>query len=170
MSRSPLSICGAVWTCQHDLISVEVTKPNLPMVRASVAIGRVAVARQDDFSTQRLRPCNCVVDVVHLEPKQQAVSRRQVIRVADGSVVMFQFPAVQLQYELAGVDEAFVIWAAMIALAVEQPLIPMAARFDISHANQWLWSHDVTPPKNTARQTVCSSGSRRNSLDSTVSP
>jgi hypothetical protein len=27
------------------------------------------------------------------------------------------------------------------ALAIEQPLVPPAARFDVPHANQRLWSH-----------------------------
>ena len=44
------------------------------MVRASVSIGRVAVTGQDDFSAQRLGPCNRSVDVVYLEPQEQSVA------------------------------------------------------------------------------------------------
>ena len=64
------------------------------MVRASVAIGRVAVPGQDDFSAQRLGPCDCGVDVVYLEP-EKAVPRRQVVRIADASVVVLLFPAMK---------------------------------------------------------------------------
>ena len=56
------------------------------MVRASITIGRVAVPRQDDFSAQRLGPCDSGVEVIYLEPEEQAVSRRHVVRIADASV------------------------------------------------------------------------------------
>ncbi len=126
--RSPISICRSIWTRQHDLVAVEVTNPDLPMVRASTSIGRVAVARHDDLSAQRLGPCDASVDVVYLEPEEQSVSRRHVVRIADASVVMFFFPSVKLKNQLAGVDKAFVVRPAVSALAVEQPLIPPAAR------------------------------------------
>jgi hypothetical protein len=52
----------------------------------------------------------------------------------------------QLHHQLAGVDEALVIRPAMCAGAIEQPLIPPTARFNIPHAYQWLWSHLVSSP------------------------
>src|SRR5262245_3631259 len=61
-SRSPLAICRAVRTRQHNLVAVKVTKPEFPMVRASISIGRVSVTGHDDLSTQRLGPCDCGVD------------------------------------------------------------------------------------------------------------
>ena len=115
------------------------------MVRASIAIGRVSVPWQDDFCAHRLGPCNRCVDVVNLEPKKQAVARRHVGGITDGSVMMFHFLAVQLHHQLAGINEAFVIRPAMCALAMEQPLIPTATRFNILHANQRLWSYSVSP-------------------------
>jgi hypothetical protein len=114
------------------------------MVRPSIAIRRISMTRHEDFSAHRLGPYNGSVKVVNLEPEKQAVPRRHVVRVADASVVMFHFPSVQLHHELAGMDEAFVIRPAMIALAVEQPLIPSAAGLNVSNANQWLWSHIVS--------------------------
>ena len=116
------------------------------MVRSSVSIWRVAVTGHDDVSTQRLGPYNGGVDVVYLEPKKQAIPRRQVVRITDASVVMLLFPAVQLQDQLAGVDEPFVVRPTVGALAIEQPLIPSAAGLDISNANQRLRSHHVASP------------------------
>ena len=60
--------------------------------------------------------------------------------------MVFFFPAMQLQYQVAGIDEAFVVRPAMCAFTVEQPLIPPAAGFDISHANQRLRSHHLASP------------------------
>src|SRR5437764_11601757 len=107
-SWSPITVCRTVWTRQHDFVTIEITKPYLPMVRASIAIGRASVPWQEDFSAHRLGPSNRCVDVVNLEPKKQTVARRHVGRITNGSVMMFHFPAVQLQHQLAGINETFV--------------------------------------------------------------
>src|SRR5262245_42635510 len=104
------------------------------MVRASIPIGRVAVTRREDFSAHRLGPCDGGVDVVNLEPQQQAVARRHVAGITNGFVMMFHFPAMQLHYQLARMDEAFVVRPTVGALATEQALIPPAAGLDISNA------------------------------------
>jgi hypothetical protein len=44
------------------------------MIWASLSTGRVAVTGQDDFSAQRLGPCDCGVEVVYLEPQEQSVA------------------------------------------------------------------------------------------------
>lgn len=105
------------------------------MIRATVSIGRVAMTGHDDLSAEKLDPSDCGVEVVYLEPEKQAVARRQVVGIANASVVMFLLPAVKLQDQLAAVDEPFVVWSAVVALAVEQLLVPAAACFDISNAN-----------------------------------
>src|SRR5262249_18465216 len=107
---------------------------------------------------QRLGPCDGCVDVVYLEPEQQTVPRRHVVRIADASVMMLHFPAVQLHHQLAGMDETFVVRPAMCAFAIEQALIPPAARLDILHANQRLRSHYPASPYRTPSHTVGSSG------------
>src|ERR1051326_5342231 len=55
--------------------------------------------------------------------------------------MVLHVPPVQLQYQLAIEDETFVVRPAVRALAIEQSLVPTAARFNIAHANQWLWIH-----------------------------
>jgi hypothetical protein len=143
-SGSPITACCTVWTRQHHLVAIEITKPYLPMVWASISIGRVSVAWHDDFSAHRLGPCNRSVKVVNLKPKKEPISRRHVVRIANRSVMMLDFPAMQLHNEPAGIDEALVTRPAMCAFAIEQPLIPPAACFNIPHAYQWLWSHLVS--------------------------
>jgi hypothetical protein len=145
-SRSPVSVCRTVWTRQNHFVAIEVTKPYFPMVWASVSTGRVSVAWQDDFSAHLSGPCNRSVDVVNLKPKKQSVSRRHVVRITDGSVMVFFFSAMQLHYQLAGMDQALVVRPAVSALASKQALIPPTARLDISNTNQRLWSHHLASP------------------------
>ena len=79
------------------------------MVRSSVTISWVAVAWQDDFRSEVCGACDRGVDVIHLEPEEQAVSGRQVIRIADWSVVVILFPAMELQDQLTGMNQPFVV-------------------------------------------------------------
>jgi hypothetical protein len=71
------------------------------VVRASVSLGRIPVTWHEDLGAQLLGPCDGGVNVIYLEPQEQAVPRRQVVRIADASVVMLLLPPVQLQHELA---------------------------------------------------------------------
>src|SRR5690242_18272372 len=91
-SWSPITVCRTVWTRQHHFVTIEITKPYLPIVWATISFGRVSVAWQDDFSAHCFGPCNRRVDVVNLEPEKQSIPRRHVLRIADGSVMMFHFP------------------------------------------------------------------------------
>jgi hypothetical protein len=116
------------------------------MVWASISVGRVSVAWQDDPGAHRFGPCNGGVDVVNLEPEKQSISWGHVVRIANRSVMVLHFPAVQLHHEPARMHETLVIRTAMCAFAIEQSLIPAAACFDISHANQGLRSHDLLSP------------------------
>src|SRR3954471_17699703 len=111
------------------------------MVRASVSLGRIAVTRQDDFGAHCLDPADCAVDVIDLEPEQQAVTRRQAVRVANWSVMMFLFPAMKLQDQLPRKNEPLIVGPAVRTLTVEQSLIPPAAGLNIANAYQRLRSH-----------------------------
>src|SRR4051812_20312308 len=113
------------------------------MIWPAVAVRRVPVPRQEDFGSQHLGPCDRRIDVLDLEPQQYAVARRPVIGVADPPVMVLHLPPVQLQHKLPRGDQALVVRPAVVAPAVEQPLIPPAACFDVIYANQWLWAHQV---------------------------
>jgi hypothetical protein len=49
-TRPPGAIGGAVRACQHDLVAIGIPKPDLPMIRPTIAVGRIAVSRQDAAS------------------------------------------------------------------------------------------------------------------------
>ena len=88
-SRPPIAVRRAVRTRQHDLVTVRVTKPDLPVIGAAVAVRRVPVARQDNFGAQGFGSCDRRIDVIDLEQQEYAIARRHVAGVADRSVVLF---------------------------------------------------------------------------------
>lgn len=67
------------------------------MVRAAVAIRRIAMAGQDDLDSHRFRTGQCRVEVVDLKPQEHAVSVRLEIGIPDLTVVMLNLPMVQLE-------------------------------------------------------------------------
>src|SRR5262245_62439907 len=99
------------------------------------------MTRHNHLNSHPLRSCDRRIDVIDLEPQQHTISGRFVNGIADRSVMMLYIPPVELQYQLARANEALVIRPAMRTLTIEQLLIPSAARFNIAHANQWLWMH-----------------------------
>jgi hypothetical protein len=76
-----------------------------------------------------------------LEPQQQAVAVRLVVRMADGPVVMLHVEPMQLKNKNIVPDQPFVFVSAVRAFAAEKALIPPAAGFDIGHGNEGLWAH-----------------------------
>src|SRR5262245_6597297 len=72
--RSPVAVGRAVRAGEYHDIAVRVTQPALPVVRAAVTVGRIAVARQDDLGLQFGDAGHRGVEVVDLEPQQDAVA------------------------------------------------------------------------------------------------
>lgn len=110
------------------------------MVRAAVMIGRIPVARQDNLKFQTGNPAHRGVEVIKLEPQQHAVAVRQ-IRIADATVVMRVFPAVQLKHQPAVANEPLIVRTAVGALTPKEVLIPAAAGLNIADANKRLGAH-----------------------------
>lgn len=110
------------------------------MVRAAILIGRIPVARQDNLGFQIGNPAQRCVKFINLEPQQHAVAVRQV-RIADATVVMRLFPAVQLQHQAVVVNEPLIVRTAVGTLTPKEVLIPAAAGLDIAGANQRLGAH-----------------------------
>lgn len=81
------------------------------------------------------------VKVVYLEPQQYTVSVWLVITIADRTMMVFYFEAVQLKDELAIRDQPLIFGAAMIARAAQQTLIPSAACFHIGYGDERLRTH-----------------------------
>lgn len=96
---------------------------------------------QDDLDPHFSRALHDPIKVIHLEPQQDTVSVWLVVAVADRTVMVFYFEAVQLKHQLIVRDQLLVFGAAVIAPAAEQTLIPAAARFHVSYRDQRLGAH-----------------------------
>lgn len=95
----------------------------------------------DNLYTQFTGAFDDRIEVVYLEPQQDAVSVRLVITIADRTVLVFYFEAVQLKDKLAIRNQLLVFGAPMIALAAQQTLIPPATCFHISYGDEGLRAH-----------------------------
>lgn len=67
------------------------------MIGSTVAIGRVTMATQHDVDAHFASALHYLVEVIHLKPKQHTVTVGSVGAISDGTVMMFDFKAVQLQ-------------------------------------------------------------------------
>jgi hypothetical protein len=99
------------------------------------------VGRLDDVGRHLGRSGDGGVEVVGLEPQQDAVSERSALRVADRAVVVLDPPVVELEDQLIASDEALVIRTAVGAPAAQEPLVPPAAGLDVGHGDQRLGTH-----------------------------
>ena len=99
------------------------------------------MSRHDDLHAHFSGALHNHVKAVHLEPEQHAVSVRPVTRIADRTVMVFYFEAVQLKDKLAIRDQSLIFRAPMIAPAAQQTLIPSATRFHIGYGDERLRTH-----------------------------
>jgi hypothetical protein len=75
------------------------------------------------------------------EPEEHAIPVRLHIWITDRPAMVLDFLLVQQEDHCAARDQSLIFRAAVRALAAEEALVPSAARFDITHANEGLWSH-----------------------------
>ncbi len=89
------------------------------------------------------------VKVVHFEPEQDAVSVRLVIGIANRSMMVINFKAVQLKDQLAIRNQLLVLGPSMKTPAAQQALVPSAAGFDIGYGDERLRTHcgSITRPQ-----------------------
>ena len=99
------------------------------------------MAGQHDLGVHFGRALHDRVEVIHLEPEQHTVAVRSVGAVADGTVMVFDFKAVQLEDERAILHQLLIVPAAVSPAAAQQTLIPPAAGFDIRDADERLRTH-----------------------------
>src|SRR6267154_2896 len=104
------------------------------MVRTTITLGWIAMARPDNLRLQLRSSGSGGIKVAHFKPQEHAVSRRKV-GVANASVMMLHIPMVQLKNQPTLRNKPLIVRAAMIAPAAKKALIPAAARLNISHAN-----------------------------------
>lgn len=97
------------------------------------------------------------IEVLHLEPKQNAVAVRSIGRIADWPVMVLGFKAVQLQDQPAIFYQLLILRAAVSPAAPQQALIPPAAGFDIRDTDERLGAHG---PKRNKTDQGCSESAR----------
>ena len=81
------------------------------------------------------------VKIVYLKPQQYTVSVWLVVTIANRTVMVFNFEAVQLKDKLAIPHQLLIFGASMIAPAAQETLIPTATCFHIGYGDEWLRTH-----------------------------
>jgi len=117
---------------QHDGVAFRVTQPAFPVGVLT------AMARFEDLRFQLLGTDNRGVEIVEFKPQEHAIAVGFEIWIAEPTVLMFHLPSVQLKNQPAVQNEPLILSAAMPTLKAKETLIPAAARFHVTHANQGL--------------------------------
>jgi len=99
------------------------------------------MAGQDDFHAHFGAALHDRVKVVDFKPEQDTVSVWLVITIADRTMMVLYFEAVQLKGKLAVGDQPLIFGATVIAPAAQQTLIPPAACFHIGYGDERLRTH-----------------------------
>src|SRR4051812_25952936 len=97
MLRFPVSIRGAVGAGKDDGVAVGIVKPAFPVVWPAVAIGRIAMAWEDDVGSELRQTSHGGIEVVHFKPEQHAVAVRLIVRIAKAAMMMLDVKVVQLE-------------------------------------------------------------------------
>jgi len=102
------------------------------------------MAGHDDLDAHFSGALHDRVKVVHFEPQQYTVSVWLIIAIADATVMVFYFEAVQLKDKLAIEDQLLIFGSPMTAPATQQTLIPSATRFHIGYGDERLRMHPIS--------------------------
>jgi hypothetical protein len=124
------------------------------MIRAAVAFRRVAVARYDHLHCHLVGALHDGVEVVDLEPKQEAVAVGFVVAVGNVAVVVLGLEAVELKDELVIEAEAVIVWTTMVAAQVEEALVPATAGLDVRNCDEGLGAHEGSFGQGTVAEPV----------------
>jgi hypothetical protein len=87
-----------------------------------------------------LDPLDGGIEVIDLEPQQDAVAIWLACRIAYRPVVMVDLEPVKLHHQYASGEEALVIWAAVAAGEIEELSVPATAELHIGYGDQRLGS------------------------------
>ena len=137
----PVAVGCSVRTGDDDGVTVRVAHPALPVIRAAVAVGRIAVAGHNYLDSHFIGALDDGVEVVDLEPEEDAIAVGFVTAVGDGAVVVVGVEAVELEDEVVVETETLILSAAVVGAKAEEVLIPAAAGFDIRDNDERLRAH-----------------------------
>ena len=96
---------------------------------------------QHNLDAHLAGPLHDRIKVLYLEPQQYTISVWLVITIADTTVMVLYFEAVQLKRNLSAPEQLLIGRPPMTALASQQTLIPPAACFHIGYRDQRLRTH-----------------------------
>lgn len=111
------------------------------MVRPAFAVGRVAVARENDLGREFVGADVRGIEILDLEPQQDAVAIGAIVGITDRPMVMRDIEPVQLEDEGVAGNQPFVLGSSVRAQAAEKMLIPATARFHICDRYEGLGTH-----------------------------
>jgi len=92
----------AVWTRNNHHITVGVAKPHFSVVWSRIEVGLLY-----DQSPQCLRPFDDCVEVLKLEPEQDAVSRWRCVGVDEVGMI-FLVPSVELKNQVTAAEQPII--------------------------------------------------------------
>lgn len=114
------------------------------MIRTVRARSWIAAPRDHDLGAEFYRSLLSGVEVVHLEPEQDAIAIRFVITISDGPMVVVLLEAMQLQDDPLTINKPLILRPAMTAGATEELLVPATARFHIRDDDEGLRAQRIS--------------------------
>lgn len=114
---APGAVGGSVGAGDYNGVVIGVAHPALPVIGAAVAVGRIAMAGQNELDAHFGGALHDGVKVIDLEPEQHAIAVGLGGWIANWAVMMFDVKTVQLQDETAIFHELLIVAAAVRAAA-----------------------------------------------------
>ena len=133
----------AIGTREYDPVAIGILEPDLSMIGAATAVGRIPMRCQDDLGWQLRGPGHGGIEILDLKPQQHAVAIGTVIRITHRAVIMVHFPVMELHDQGLAIHEPLVLRTTVVALTAKQSLIPSTRCFDVRDGNERLWAHDL---------------------------
>lgn len=96
---------------------------------------------KDNVGLQVVGAVHGGVEVLDLEPQQNAITVRLIVGIRDRSMMVFSLERMQLKDQDVASNSPLIHRSTVCALTAEEALIPPAASFDITDDDQRLRSH-----------------------------
>ena len=120
---------------EHHDVTIRISDPALAMLGV-----RVDMRLFEDLGVKSTRALDRRVEVIDLEPQKDTVAIRRVLGIAHVWILV-SVPVMQLKDQLTAAEQSLVFAPTVSALAIQQPPIPPAARFDVGDRNERLRAH-----------------------------
>src|ERR1043166_810277 len=68
-SRFPITIGATIRTCQYNLVTIEITQPDLPVIGATITVRWIPVTRHNNLNLQRFGSGYRGIYIVDFKPE-----------------------------------------------------------------------------------------------------